>query len=188
MNTYYTIAAIGMTAGVATLALIVREWLNRKAAERSVLALKERGCLANEIALDALRKFWRSKLLAGGYGGHYAYHVTSDGLILRVDVKDYYLALFARMYDFWNLVATEVGVREHPSSVSMDEIECIDGECDFTRIDSGCGETYVDTVFPSNLPYAYLATRMTADEFKKAVVERKAEAAKRRNRDYDIKG
>lgn len=137
---------------------------------------------------EMLRELLRAKLLAGSKGCHYAYHITSDGLVLRADVEAYYLALFARMHDFWDFVAAHFWTHACPLSVTMDEIEGIDGERDFTRIDSGCGETYVDAVFPSNLPYSYLATRTAADEFKKAVVERKAEAAKRGKRNEKIEG
>lgn len=137
-----------------------------------------------EIKLDIGKEMsWnllRAKLFAGGRGKHYAYHVTGDGLILRADVEAFYFALFSRMYDFWYFVAGEVARHGAAASVGMDEIDAANGEGDFTCIDSRCGKTYVDTVFPDNLPYAYLATRMTADEFKKAIVDAQAKAAERK--------
>lgn len=160
-----------MVANVATCALAINL---RKNLRRSYDASKIGSGAASKVA----REFLRAKLLAGGENRHYAYHVAGD-LILRVDAEAFYLALFARVHDFWELVARQVVTHMGSLAVGMNEINRIDGKCDFTCIYSRCGKTYIDAIFPRYLSYPYKATWMTAEEFKQAIVDAKAEAAKR---------
>lgn len=128
--------------------------------------------------VNPVREALRLKLFAGRQGEGRAYHVTSSGLVLTARAKDFYAALFAGVYDFWQLVEV-YGGRRHTLADDRVKAEFADRERDFTRIECCCGETYVDAVFPPDLPHPYLATRATADEFKRAIVERKAETANR---------
>ena len=128
---------------------------------------------------NAAREFLRAKLLAGGEKKHHAFHVTRDGGVLVVDEEAFYLALFSGVNDFWKMVASAHAKGRDDYAMAVEHSEAADREGRFTRIDSRCGETYVDAVFPCDLPYTYLATRATADEFKRAIVERKAETANR---------
>lgn len=171
---------MAMVANVATCALAINL---RKNLRRSYDASK----IGSDAASKMAREFLRAKLLAGGENRHYAYHVAGDGLILRADAEAFYLALFARIHDFWELVAGQVVTHVGSLAVGMNEINRIDGECDFTCVDSRCGKTYIDAVFPRYLPYPYKATRMTAEEFKQAIVDAKAEAAKRSRGDNNFK-
>lgn len=171
--------AIAMAAGVWVYRR--RKWRQEESEE---LAWKRRTKCA---ALEVAREFLRAKLLAGGENRHYAYHVAGDGLILRVDAEAFYLALFARIHDFWELVAGQVVTHVGSLAVGMNEINRIDGECDFTCIYSRCGKTYIDAIFPRYLPYPYKATWMTAEEFKQAIVDAKAKAAKRSRGDNNFK-
>ena len=127
---------------------------------------------------NAARELLRAKLLAGGENKHHAFHIASDGRVFVVDAEAFYLALFTGVNDFWEMVASAhvEGLDEY--ALAVKHAEAADRESRLTCIDSRCGKTYVDAVFPRDLPYAYLAARATADEFKGAVVERKAEAAK----------
>lgn len=127
---------------------------------------------------NPVRELLRAKLLARGKHEGNAYHVTEKGVVLRVDAESFYAALFAGVYDFWELVEV-YGSKANRETVPVEQMELGDGEGRLARIHSNCGETYLDAVFPDDLPYPYLCTRATADEFKKAIVERQAEAAKR---------
>ncbi len=129
--------------------------------------------------INAVREFLRAKLLASGEDKHHAFHVARDGRVFVVNAETFYLALFAGVNDFWEIVATVHGEGGDGYALAVEHAEAADREGRFTSIDSRCGKTYVDAVFPGNLPYTYLAVRATADDFKGAVVERKAEAAKR---------
>ena len=116
----------------------------------------------------------RKKLLSTAFLFLFAFGAGN----LTARAKDFYAALFAGVDDFWQLVEV-YGGRRHTLSADRVKAEFADRERDFTRIECCCGETYVDAVFPCDLPYTYLATRATADEFKRAIVERKAETANR---------
>lgn len=129
--------------------------------------------------INAAREFLRAKLLASGEDKHHAFHVARDGNVFVVNAETFYLALFAGVNDFWEIVATVHGEGRDSYALAVEHAEAADREGRFTSIDSRCGKTYVDAVFPGDLPYTYLAVRATADDFKGAVVKRKAEAAKR---------
>ena len=137
------------------------------------------GCTGADChAFDAARERLRAKLLAGGYGKHKAYYIAPNGFVLVADAADYYLALLTGMYDFWDCVAVghsgelDGGFLTAP----LEQIDFGDGKGHFTRIHAASGETYVDAIAPDDLPYPYLCARVTADEFKDAIVQRKAEA------------
>ena len=128
--------------------------------------------------VNPVREGLRLKFFSGRKGKGRSYHVTSSGLVLTARAKDFYAALFAGVDDFWQLVEV-YGGRRHTLSADRVKAEFADRERDFTRIECCCGETYVDAVFPCDLPYTYLATRATPDEFNRAIVERKPETANR---------
>lgn len=134
--------------------------------------------------LNPFREGLRVKLLAGGYGKHHAYHVTEDGVLLAVDALDLYLACLAGLDEFWDVVASVGDARDNPFAVSLDEIDLGDGKGDFTYIDNRCGKSFVDCVASLEAPYAYDCARVTAKEFKNAVVDAQAEAAERKHRRY----
>lgn len=137
--------------------------------------------------VNPARELLRAQLLAGGKHKHHAFHVARDGRVLVIDAEAFYFALFARVHDFWKMVvAAHVG-RPDAFAFAVKQIERADREGRLTRVNSRCGETYVDAVFPRDLPYVYLAARVTAKEFKRAVVDRKAEAANRGERHDGIK-
>lgn len=134
--------------------------------------------------LNPFREWLRVKLLAGGYGKHHAYHVTEDGVLLAVDVVDLYLACLAGLDEFWYVVESVGDARSNPFAVSLDEIDLGDGKGDFTYIDNCCGKSFVDCAASLGAPYAYDCARVTADEFKDAVVYAQAEAAERKHSRY----
>lgn len=137
--------------------------------------------------LNPFREWLRAQLLAGGKHKHHAFHVAQDGRVLAVNAEAFYFALFARVHDFWKMVAAaHVGCPD-AFPLAVQHLERADREGRLTRVNSRCGETYVDAVFPRDLPYVYFAARVTTKEFKRAVVERKAEAANRGKRHNDIK-
>ncbi|MBO7687843.1 MAG: hypothetical protein J6V72_15745, partial [Kiritimatiellae bacterium] len=123
------------------------------------------------------REILRAKLLACGNHEHHAYHPVGRGCVIMVDAEIFYLALLSGVDDFWELVASTPGIEPLDAAVLVDGIHETDGKSRYSRIYSCSGEAYVDTVFPRHLPYPYLCTWLSADEFKKAVVEREAEAA-----------
>ena len=129
--------------------------------------------------VNVARELLRAKLLASGENKHHALHVARDGRVFVVDAEAFYLALFAGVDDFWEIVASAHVKGTDDFAIAVEHAEAADREGRFTCIDSRCGKTYVDAVFPGDLPYTYLAVRATADKFNGAVVERKAEAAKR---------
>ena len=142
------------------------------------------GCTGpNCRAFDAARERLRAKLFAGGYGKHKAYFIAPNGFVLVADAADYYLALFAGVDDFWDCVAVghsgelDGGFLTAP----LEQIDFGDGKGHFTRIHAASGETFVDADLTTLLvsPDPYLCARVTAEEFKDAIVQRKAEAAKR---------
>ena len=128
--------------------------------------------------INAVREFLRAKLLAGGEDKHHAFHVARDGRVFVVNAETFYLALFAGVNDFWEIVAAVHDEGRDGYALAVEHAEAADREGRFTSIDSRCGKTYVDAVFPGDLPYTYLAVRATADDFKGEVVERKAETTK----------
>lgn len=129
--------------------------------------------------INVVREFFRTKLLAGGEDKNHAFHVARDGRVFIVDAETFYLALFAGVNDFWELVAAVHDKRPDGLALAVEHAEAADREGRLTCIDSRCGKTYVDTIFPCDLPYTYLAGRATAEEFKDIIAERKAAAAKR---------
>lgn len=141
------------------------------------------GCTgANCRAFNAVRERLRAKLLAGGYGKHNAYWIAPNGLVLASDAADYYLALFTGMDDFWDWVAIGHAGELHGGFLSapLEQIDFGDGKGHFSRIHAASGDTYVDADLSLiDSPYPYLCARVTADEFKDAIVQRQAEAAER---------
>ena len=129
------------------------------------------------LGFNCAREFLRAKFLARGQDECKAYHVTRDGRVICADVESFYLALFARVDDFWKVVASAHGCETEPLASLVARIESADREGRFTCIDCRCGKTYIESVFPDNLPYVYLSARATADEFKKAVIEAQAKAS-----------
>lgn len=162
---------------------LIERWRKRaarKARERSAEVKQGDG-------INPARELLRAQLLAGGKHKHHAFHVAQDGRVLAVDAEAFYFALFARVHDFWKMVAAaHVGCPD-AFPFAVQHLERADREGRLTRVNSRCGETYVDAVFPRDLPYVYFAARVTAKEFKRAVVKRKAEAANRGKRHNDIK-
>ncbi len=136
---------------------------------------------ANCHAFDAARERLRAELLAGGYGEHNAYHIMRNGFVIFADAADYYFALFTGMDDFWDYVA--LGRVGEPYggflTAPLEQIDFRDGKGAYARIHAASGETFVDSDVLAYTSNSYLCTRATADEFKKAIVERQAEAAKR---------
>lgn len=178
-----------IVAMLATLALvpIVVIWLQQRKRARVILAQESRKYWTNEITLHAVWQFLRAKFLAGGYDKHHAYHIAEDGRILVVDAVDFYLAVLAGMHDFWDAVSTARGFGRKARTVTLEEIDFGDGKGNYTFIDGYCGHSYIDDLLldaSDELPDSYGATRMTADEFKKAVVDAQREAAER-GRGYD---
>ena len=143
-----------------------------RASERSGRVHVRRNCV------NPVREGLRLKFFVGRKGEGRSYHVTSSGLVLTARAKDFYAALFAGVDDSWQLVEV-YGGRRHTLSADRVKAEFADRERDFTRIECCCGETYVDAVFPPDLPHPYLATRATADAFKRAIAARKAAPANR---------
>lgn len=180
-ETLMLIGCAALGAGALALNLWVLFARLRKRTERKN---RERDEWAKGIALKALREFLRAKLLAGGYGKHRAYHVTEYGALLAVDAADLQLAIFAGLYEFWDFVAGISGqgvadYRANPFAVSLDEIDLGDGKGDFTYIRNGCGESFVDAVLFGDLANPHFCARVTADDFKCAVVRAQEKAAKR---------
>lgn len=152
-------------------------------------------------ALEAARQSLRAAFLAGGYGKHRAYHVTDGGTLLAVDAAYFYLAYFAGVQDFWELVAEAHGDRGNPFAVTLDEAKAVDGECGFTFVDYYGRKTFVggrvlgDVVnggrrmwttggVAAGAPYHDLCPWVSADEFENAVVHAQAEAAERKSCRY----
>lgn len=165
----------------------IADWIERR---RQKAAQKARGRSApvnQNDGVNPARELLRAKLLAGGQHKHHAFHAARDGRVLVVDAEAFYFALFARVHDFWKMVAAAHVDRPDAFAFAVQHLERADREGRLTRVNSRCGETYVDAVFPCDLPYVYLATRATAKEFKGTVVERKAEAANRGRRHNGIK-
>ena len=172
-NSFVSCLVAGMAFGVAVTVGCV---LMRRTA-------RVEDCLARRY--NALRELFRAELLAGGKDKVKAYHVAEDGSVLVADAERFYAALFSGIHDFWETVAV-YGGESHRVAVPVDEMKFGDGECRLTRISCACGETYVDAVFPDNLPYPYLCARATSEDLKKAVVERKAKSAERAGRDGGV--
>lgn len=173
---------------VAAFALNLWVFMRRRRERRERLSLEEPNSYRERwtecVAFQAFWQLHRAKLLAGGYGKHHAYHVTDDGVLLAVDAVDYYLAVLAGANEFWDAVATAGGERGNPFAVTLDEIDLGDGKGDFTYVYNRCGEAFVDAVLPFPLPYSDDSARATADDFKDAVIDAQAEAAKRKRIRY----
>lgn len=141
------------------------------------------GCTGADCrAFDAARERLRAKLLAGGYGKHNAYFIMPNGFVLASDAADYYLALLTGVNDFWDWVAIgHVGEPDGGFLTSpLEQIDFGDGKGHFSRIHAASGETYVDADLSLlDSPYTDFCARVTADEFKDAIVQRQAEAAER---------
>lgn len=137
---------------------------------------------ANCRAFNAARERLRAKLLAGGYGKHKAYLIMHNGFVLVADAADYYLALFTGADDFWDWVAiSHVG---EPNggflTAPLEQIDFGDGKGHFSRIHAASGDTFVDADLSLlDSSYPDLCARVTAEEFKDAIVKRQAEAAER---------
>lgn len=129
-------------------------------------------------AFNPAREFLRAKLLAGGYDKHHAYHITDGGFVLVADALDYYFALFAGIEEFWNIVASAISEKRsnHLLTAPLEQIEFGDGKGTYSRIYDASGETYVDVLFPNDLPYPYFCSWVSAEMFKDAIVKRQAEA------------
>lgn len=138
----------------------------------------------NEAALNAFRKFLRIKVLSGGYGKRNAYYVTKDGALLAVDAVDFYLAHFAGMNNFWDLVADDVSGGRCRAEVLVKQIDFSDGERDFTYVDDGRICAFVEGIVPSSLIDSNYCTRATVTDFSNAIVYAQAEARKRNDRRY----
>lgn len=138
---------------------------------------------------NAARKYLRAKLLTGGYGKHHAYCITRDGRVLVADAVDFYLALFAGVEDFWNLVAFaelhESGT--HLLTRPLEQIDFGDGKSGHARIHYCGGETYIDAIPVDNLSHPYRCTWATAKEFKQAIADAQNKAAAGGQGDNDIK-
>ena len=175
------------TAAFAGFALVMSAWVffSRRRRFEDLLwspVKKWAECAVLEVA----RKFLRLELLAGGRGKHHAYHVSEDGVLLSVDAVEYYFAVLAGMYDFWQAVATAGGTGRNPFAVSLDKIDLGDGKGDFTYIHNCCGKAFIDGIVPTELLHPYDCAGATADEFKNAVVECQTEAGKRNRRRYSM--
>ena len=181
------------SAVFAAFALALNAWvLIARLRERAERKSRERDERTEGVVLKTLRELLRAKLLAGGYGKHRAYHVAQDGTLLAVDAADLQLAIFAGFYEFWDFVARISGqgiadYRANPFAVSLDEIDLGDGKGDFTYIRNGCGEAFVDAVLFGDLADPHFCARVTADDFKNAVVHAQKEAAKRGKGNDDFK-
>ena len=147
---------------------------------------QERERRAKCAVLEVARKFLRLELLAGGRGKHHAYHVAENGMLLAVDAVAYYLAVFARMDDFWHVVAAAGGCGRNPFAISLDKIDLGDGKGDFTYIHDCCGKAFIDGIVPAELLHPYDCARATAEDFKNAVVECQTEAGERNRRRYSM--
>lgn len=181
MRMNYVYFAI-MVANVATFAAVaVNLWMQRRDAKRAALQGQDGAFIP---VLKAASQLLRAELLAGGRGKHYAYHVSEDGLILRVDAVQLYLALFAGVEDFWQLVASAGGEWGDAFAVTLDEIDFGDGKGHFTYIHGDGYGAFVDGIVPDAFPRPYYSARVTAEEFKDAVVDAQAEAAKRKRACY----
>lgn len=137
-----------------------------------------------EAGVYTLWKLLRIKVLSGGYGKHNAYYVTEYGALLAVDAVDFYLAHFAGMNDFWELVADGVGGGSCGAAVSLEQIDLGDGKRDFTYVDNGRIRAFVDGIVPGSLIDSHLCARATSEDFKNAVINAQAEARKRYNSRY----
>ena len=171
-----------MVANVATFAAVAVDlWAQWRDWKRAAFQRQDGSFIP---VLKAAHQLLRAELLAGGRDKHYAYHVSEDGILLRVDAVQLYLALFAGVEDFWQLVASAGGERGDAFAVTLDEIDFGDGKGYFTYIHGNGDGTFVDGIVPAAFPGPYYSTRATADEFKNAVVDAQAEAAKRKRACY----
>lgn len=168
-------------------ALAMSAWvyysLRRRNEELRESARKRRAKCA---VLEVAREFLRLELLAGGRGKHHAYNVAENGMLLAVDAVDYYFAVLARMNDFWYVVASAGGTGRNPFAVSLDEIDLGDGKGHYTFIDDYGRKAFVDGIVPPGLFDFYNGARVTADDFKNAVVDAQAEAGKRNRSRYSM--
>ena len=175
---------------VAAFALNLWVFMRRRRERLERLSLEEpnsyRERWTERVAFQAFWQLHRAKLLAGGYGKHHAYHVTNDGVLLAVDAVDYYLAVLTGTNEFWDVVATAGGERGNPFAVTLDEIDLGDGKGDFTYIHNLSGKVFVDGIAPVDLLHPNDCARVTAGDFKNAVIDGQAEAAKRNRSRYSM--
>lgn len=171
-------ATIALAAGV--LVYRRRKWRREESEELA------RECRTKIGALKVAREFLRLKLRAGGRGKHHAYHVAKNGALLAVDALDYYLAVLSGMDDFWYEVASAGAVGSNPFAVSLDEVCLGDGKGDFTYIHNLSGKAFVDGIAPVDLLHPNDCARVTARDFKNAVIDGQAEAAKRNRSRYSM--
>ncbi|MBQ3106218.1 MAG: hypothetical protein IJC51_01910 [Eggerthellaceae bacterium] len=180
--------AMGVVAVVtATIALAAGVWVYRLRKRRQEELKKlawERG--TKYAALKVARELLRLKLHAGGRGKHHAYHVAKNGVLLAVDALDYYFAVLSGMDDFWYEVASAGAVGSNPFAVSLDEVCLGDGKGDFTYIHNLSGKVFVDGIAPVDLLHPNDCARVTAGDFKNAVIDGQAEAAKRNRSRYSM--
>ena len=180
--------AMGVAAVVsAAIALAAGVWVYRRRKwrqEESEELAWERG--TKYAALKVAREFLRLELLAGGRGKQHAYYVAEDGMLLAVDAVDYYFAVLSGMHDFWDVVASAGAVGRNPFAVSLDEVDLGDGEGDFTYIHNLSGKAFIDGIAPVDLLHPNDCARVTAGDFKNAVIDGQAEAAKRNRSRYSM--
>ena len=180
--------AMGVVAVVtATIALAAGVWVYRLRKRRQEELKKlawERG--TKYAALKVAREILLLKLHAGGRGKHHAYHVAKNGVLLAVDALDYYFAVLSGMDDFWYEVASAGAVGSNPFAVSLDEVCLGDGKGDFTYIHNLSGKVFVDGSAPVDLLHPHDCARVTAGDFKNAVIDGQAEAAKRNRSRYSM--
>ncbi len=170
--------------GIGTIASVTLVWglrvLFSKLVEYLVRSKDKRNDRTKRLVLDAFGSLLRAKLLTGGYGKHRAYHVAKNGVLLAVDAADLQLANFAGVHDFWDFVSSVGDERGNPFAVSLDEVGLGNGKGDFTYVCNRCGKAFVDAVLDSEaLSEPYNCARVTAHDFKNAVVHAQAKAAER---------
>lgn len=185
MKSETMIYAATVVLGCLAFALNLRAFLLARRS-RMMEREQERERRAKCAVLEVAREFLQLELLAGGRGKHHAYHVAENGMLLAVDAVAYYLAVFARMDDFWHVVAAAGGCGRNPFAVSLDKIDLGDGKGHYTFIDDYGRKAFVDGIVPPGLFDFYDGARVTADDFKNAVVDAQAEAGKRNRSRYSM--
>ena len=185
MKSETMIYAATVVLGCLAFALNLRAFLLARRS-RMMEREQERERRAKCAVLEVAREFLRLELLAGGRGKHHAYNVAENGMLLAVDAVDYYFAVLARMNDFWYVVASAGGTGRNPFAVSLDKIDLGDGKGHYTFIDDYGRKAFVDGIVPPGLFDFYNSARVTADDFKNAVVDAQAEAGKRNRSRYSM--
>lgn len=185
MKSETMIYAATVVLGCLAFALNLRAFLLARRS-RMMEREQERERRAKCAVLEVAREFLRLELLAGGRGKHHAYNVAENGMLLAVDAVDYYFAVLARMNNFWYVVASAGGTGRNPFAVSLDKIDLGDGKGHYTFIDDYGRKAFVDGIVPPGLFDFYNSARVTADDFKNAVVDAQAEAGKRNRSRYSM--